>query len=246
MKIIGVIPARYSSSRFPGKPLTLIAGKTMIEWVYQACRESKKLNDLVVATDDRRILDAVLSFNGKAVMTDTHHLNGTSRCIEVFNTYYSQDNKADWIINIQGDEPLITGKYIDELIENIESKRNAGIITLVRKLEDHVAAQNPNIVKCVFDRNHRALYFSRSPIPFYRGPSRQEYFQHVGIYAYSSKILMSLSELTESPLESAEMLEQLRWLENSIDIHVGITQYESHAVDVPGDVMLVERVLKKK
>lgn len=244
MKVLGIIPARYASSRFLGKPLARIGGKTMIERVYRGCSENTNLFDLVVATDDVRIFDAVALFGGKAVMTDEHHVNGTSRIVQVITDHYL-DQEVDWVINIQGDEPLITTDLLEEVISIIRSKPDAEIVTLVRKLEDPADADNPNIVKAVFDNNYKALYFSRSKIPYYRSKSTEVHYQHLGIYAYRLNTLLTLRDLKESPLERAESLEQLRWLEHGLSIYVGITDYMSIGVDVPEDIERVEKLLYK-
>ena len=244
MKVLGIIPARYASSRFLGKPLARIGGKTMIERVYRGCSENTNLFDLVVATDDARIFDAVTLFGGKAVMTDEHHVNGTSRIVQVITDHYL-DQEVDWVINIQGDEPLITTDLLEEVISIIRSKPDAEIVTLVRKLEDPADADNPNIVKAVFDNNYKALYFSRSKIPYYRSTSTEVHYQHLGIYAYRLNTLLTLRDLKESPLERAESLEQLRWLEHGLSIYVGITDYMSIGVDVPEDIERVEKLLYK-
>ncbi len=240
MNILAVIPARYDSSRFPGKPLALIGGKPMIQHVYQGSRESTKISDLVVATDDQRIVEVVHRFGGKAILTGAHHQTGTSRCIEVAGHY----PEAQWLINIQGDEPLIHGKLLDQMVEMIESRPQATIITMVRKITDPDAIDNANVVKCVFDEQGKALYFSRSPIPFDQTKQAPTYYQHLGIYAFKSSILSELIDLPRSPLESAESLEQLRWLEHGLPIYVGITTYTAHGVDIPTDIQTIETLMK--
>ncbi|MBP6794358.1 MAG: 3-deoxy-manno-octulosonate cytidylyltransferase [Saprospiraceae bacterium] len=245
MKVLVIIPARYASSRFLEKPLAMIGGKTMIERVFRGCSENTNLFDLVVATDDSRIFDAVALFGGQAVMTDENHINGTSRIVQVITDHYL-GQEVDWVINIQGDEPLITSDLLEEVISIIKSKPDAEIVTLVRKIEDPADADNPNIVKAVFDNNHKALYFSRSKIPYYRTKSTEIQYQHLGIYAYRLNTLLSLGELKESPLEKAESLEQLRWLEHGLSIYVGITDYISIGVDVPEDIERVEKLLLNK
>lgn len=214
----------------------------MIERVFRGCSENTNLFDLVVATDDSRIFDAVALFGGQAVMTDENHINGTSRIVQVITDHYL-GQEVDWVINIQGDEPLITSDLLEEVISIIKSKPDAEIVTLVRKIEDPADADNPNIVKAVFDNNHKALYFSRSKIPYYRPKSTEIQYQHLGIYAYRLNTLLSLGELKESPLEKAESLEQLRWLEHGLSIYVGITDYISIGVDVPEDIERVEKLL---
>lgn len=245
MKILGIIPARYASSRFLGKPLAMIGGKTMIERVYRGCRENTKLSDLVVATDDLRIFEAVSAFGGKVVMTDKNHTNGTSRIAQVLKDNYA-GHGIDWVINIQGDEPLITGEVLEDLIIIIQSKPDAEIVTLVRKMESDDEASNSNVVKAVFDKNNKALYFSRSKIPYYRDKTPEGYYQHLGIYAYRYNTLECLSDLPQSPLEQAESLEQLRWLEHGLSIYVGVTDYISVGVDAPEDIEKVEKILKDR
>jgi 3-deoxy-manno-octulosonate cytidylyltransferase (CMP-KDO synthetase) len=240
MKVLGVIPARYESTRFPGKPLALIQGKPMIQHVYRGAGESTKLYDLVVATDDKRIVEAVKQFGGKAVMTSPHHVNGTGRCTEVAALWH----EIDWVINIQGDEPMISGTLIDEIIHLIEHHPAASIITLVRRMDHSNEALNPNVVKCVFDQSGKALYFSRSPIPYYRTEQEKIYYQHLGIYAYKRDVLIHLNELAPTPLESAESLEQLRWLEHGLIVQTGITEYIAYGVDVPEDLHKVENMMK--
>lgn len=245
MKVLGIIPARYASSRFLGKPLAIIGGKTMIEQVYRGCIENTKLFDLVVATDDARIFNTVSSFGGKVVMTGINHLNGTSRIVQVVKENYLGQS-IDWVINIQGDEPLITGKLLDEVIDIIKLKPEAEIVTLLRKMDHSGDVDNPNIVKSVFDKNNKALYFSRSKIPYYRNKSIEIHYQHLGIYGYKLDTLLRLNELEESPLEKAESLEQLRWLEHGMNIYVGITDYISVGVDTPEDIEKVEKILKDR
>lgn len=240
MKVLGVIPARYGSSRFPGKPLATILHKPMIEHVYRGSHESTKLFDLVVATDDQSIYEAVQAFGGKAMMTSSDHMTGTSRCAEIAEAF----PEADWVINIQGDEPMIQGHLIDRLIDLITGSREASIYTLVRKLGTGEQVDNPNIVKCVFDKYFKALYFSRSLIPYPRYEAAAEYYQHIGIYAYKKGILPDLIALEPQPLESAESLEQLRWLACGYDIRIGLTEYIAHGVDVPEDIQYIERLMK--
>lgn len=241
LKILGIIPARYSASRFPGKPLTLIGGKTMIERVWRGCSESTKLFDLVVATDDKRILEEVRKFGGKVLMTDPNHQNGTNRAIEVYEKY---TDPVDWVINIQGDEPLINHKILDHVVDLIFHTKDADIITLVRKTDNTEDIHSSNVVKCVFDESHKALYFSRSAIPYNRSNQHKEYYQHIGLYAYRSDALQKIKNMSPSTLELAESLEQLRWLEKGMKIYIGITDYISHGVDVPGDVEKIERILQ--
>lgn len=239
MNILGIIPARYGSTRFPGKPLALIKGRSMIEHVYRGCLQCTKLSGLVVATDDIRIQDHVLSFGGRVVMTRNDHQSGTHRCAEVSEKMPAMD----WYINIQGDEPLIQPRILDQLIELIHLHSTDSIQTLVRKITDPDLIDNPNVVKCVFDQQGKALYFSRSRIPFDRVRSGTGYYQHLGIYAYSRNALGAISKLGPTPLETAESLEQLRWIEHGYSVYTGISEYVSLAVDVPDDIRIIEELM---
>ncbi len=242
MKILGVIPARYDSSRFPGKPLALIGGKPMIEHVYWGSRESTKISDLIVATDDFRIKDTVDTFGGRAMLTGTHHQTGTSRCIEVAQNFPD----VDWVINIQGDEPMIHAGLVDQVVDMILQHPLASIVTMVRKINNLEDVNNPNMVKCVFDTKGKALYFSRSPIPYYRAEVTPIYYQHVGIYAFKSTVLNFIAGLKKpAPLESAESLEQLRWLEHGLEIYTGVTEYATHGVDTPSDIEVIEKMMRQ-
>lgn len=239
MEVLGIIPARYASTRFPGKPLALIKDRSMIEHVYRGCLQCTKLSGLVVATDDVRIHDHVVGFGGRVVMTRNDHLSGTHRCAEVSEKMPDMD----WYINIQGDEPLIQPRILDQLIELIHLHPMDSILTLVRKLTDPDLIDNPNVVKCVFDQQGKALYFSRSRIPFDRVKTHAGYYQHLGIYAYNRKVLEAISRLGPTPLESAESLEQLRWMEHGYSVYTGISEYVSLAVDVPDDIRIIEELM---
>ena len=238
MKVIGIIPARYGSSRFPGKPLADIKGKTMIHRVYEQAKTSKVLDEVIVATDDDRIMKEIKSFGGKGVMTASHHKSGTDRCLEELEKV---GGKWDVVVNIQGDEPFIHPEQIENVV-NCFKKKNVQIATLVRKIEEPRELQQPSVVKVVRKANGEALYFSRSPIPFIREDSNKpwtqkfEFHKHIGIYAYTVPVLKELVKLPPSSLEIAESLEQLRWLENGYTIHVEITDKESQAIDTPEDL----------
>ena len=225
MKITGIIPARYASSRFPGKPLTLIDGLPMIQHVYEQCKKSSYLNDVIIATDDERIAEAVDQFHGKYIMTSSSHLSGTDRCAEVCSLI-----ETDAVINIQGDEPRIHPAQIDQVAKLLLNQ--APICTLAREI-DTINAQNQNIVKLVQSIQGKALYFSRFPIPL---NSTEKYLQHIGIYGYQKDILVKISQLPASSLELSEKLEQLRWLENDFDIFVDITEHENISIDCPEDL----------
>lgn len=243
MKILGIIPARFSSARFPGKPLALINGKTMIRRVYEQSEKAATIDKVVVATDDARIYDHVKDFGGQVVMTFVSHQNGTSRCAEVIEILETtgQHLQFDVVINIQGDEPYIDPLQIDK-VAGIFDDPTAQIGTLVKKITGKDDLFNPNVVKAVFDNNRNALYFSRQPIPFLRDIPQEEwgvknrFYKHIGIYGYRTEILKKLVDLPPAPLEKSEKLEQLRWLENDYPVKVEITDRESIAVDTPDDL----------
>ncbi len=241
MTTIGIIPARYASTRFPGKPLANINGKTMIQRVYEQAQKAN-LQQIVVATDDERILNHVLNFGGKAVITKESHPSGTDRCFEAYCTF---DNPADFVVNIQGDEPFIQPSQINQLIEAL-TKPGAQIATLARKLTETDKILSADTVKLVMNLQHEALYFSRHPIPFIRGSqpgnwaSQHSFYQHIGLYGYRADVLEQLVQLPVSDLEKCESLEQLRWLEHGYKIRVGITTEAAHGIDTPEDL---EKVL---
>jgi len=238
MKILGIIPARYSSTRFPGKPLVDIFGKTMIQRVYEQAFKSNLLSYLVVATDDKRIYDEVKSFNGNVLMTSKNHTNGTERCNEVLEVI---DKNFDIVINIQGDEPFFLSSEI-KLLSTCFKDKNTDIATLIKKIDKIEDVENTSVIKVIVSTNNKALYFSRLPIPFYRNDEsskrilKHNFFKHIGIYAYRPKILKEIVKLKESKLEKAESLEQLRWLENDYTISTNITNHDSNSVDTPEDL----------
>ena len=246
MNCIGIIPARYDSTRFPGKPLAEIAGTSMIQRVYDQASKSKYLNKLLVATDDARILKHVTSFGGNAILTSDKHINGTQRCEEVVQKL---NEDYDVVINIQGDEPLIQPKLIDSTCEIFEIP-DIEIATLVTKIHSGAELANPNVVKVVTDKNGRALYFSRSAIPYNNLsksgelPENISYLQHIGLYAYRTEVLKRLVKLEPSKLELAESLEQLRWLENGFMIQTIYSGTPSYAVDSPADIFKIEKLLE--
>lgn len=243
MKILGVIPARYASTRFNGKPLELICGKPMIEWVYKRSVKSK-LDNVVVATDDKRIYDTVLSFGGKAVMTRSDHSNGTDRIIEVIKLEEYKD--YEFVINIQGDEPIIDPESINILIDKYTSEK-AEIITLKEEIKDLSDKENPNVVKVVTDFYDNALYFSRSPLPYMRNEDENfKYYRHVGIYGYTTDFLLELENLKAGVLEHIESLEQLKFLENGHKIKVYETKSVIKGVDTKEDLIEVEKIILEK
>ncbi|CAN5249870.1 3-deoxy-manno-octulosonate cytidylyltransferase [soil metagenome] len=232
MRILGIIPSRFASTRFPGKPLADIGGKSMIRRVYDQAMKTGVLDAVVVATDDERIAEELQRIGAEYVMTDPEHLNGTMRCAQVMS--YPAFSYFDAAINIQGDEPFIHPEQIELVAETLE-KHPDGVATLVRKITDPNQHNDPNVVKVVLANTGRALYFSRSPLPYYQSTFKNAW-QHVGIYGYPSKLLSRLANLEPSPLELAESLEQLRWLENDIDIYTATTTHSTHAVDTKADL----------
>lgn len=239
LRFVGIIPARYASTRFPGKPLVDIGGKTMIQRVYD--QVSKVLDDVYVATDDQRIFDKVRSFGGKVIMTSDAHRSGTDRCYEAFTKL---DDWFDVVINVQGDEPFIQPEQI-EALKNCFADEETQIATLVKKVTGKDGMEvlfNPNSPKVVLDKQNNALYFSRSPIPYKRGSDEKnwiaehDYYKHVGVYAYRSEVLSQIVQMPPSKLELAESLEQLRWLENGLKIKAGFTDVETVGIDTPEDL----------
>ncbi len=238
-RILGVIPARYASSRFPGKALARFAGKSIIQHVYERASSSSSLTDLVIATDDQRIRAEAESFGASVCMTKSTHLSGTDRAAEV-----ASGDQAGIIVNIQGDEPLIDPAAIDAAVYCLLDGANAPIATLKKKIVDLQEFTNPNVVKVVTRNDGTALYFSRSPIP-YDLSGQAEHFKHIGLYVYQRDFLLAFSGLPVGPLERAERLEQLRALENGHPIRVVETGYESLGVDTPDDLKRVERIYQE-
>ena len=248
LKYIAIIPARYASTRFPAKPLALLGGKPVIQRVYE--QVAGVLDDAVVATDDERIYDAVRSFGGRVEMTSTAHRSGTDRCWEA---YCRQGRPYDVVVNVQGDEPFIRREQL-EALKGCFDNPQIDIATLVKPFAaaDGLAAlENPNSPKVVLDAESRALYFSRSVIPYLRNVPREEwlahhtFYKHIGIYAFRSEVLRQVTSLPQSPLELAESLEQLRWLENGYKIGVGISESETVGIDTPEDLARAEEFLKQ-
>ena len=247
LKFIAIIPARYASTRFPGKPLAKLGGKPVIQRVYE--RVTSVISNAVVATDDERIYAAVESFGGKVVMTSENHKSGTDRCWEA---YQKQGEEYDVVINVQGDEPFIAHSQLRAIMACFDSE-STDIATLVKPFtpeDGWEALSNPNSPKVVVGSNMNALYFSRSVIPYLRGEetnewlSRHTYYKHIGLYAYRTKVLAEITRLPQSSLELAESLEQLRWLENGYRIKVGVTGVETIGIDTPEDLMRAEEFLK--
>ncbi|MBQ8675328.1 MAG: 3-deoxy-manno-octulosonate cytidylyltransferase [Bacteroidaceae bacterium] len=269
MKYIGIIPARYASTRFPAKPLAILGGKTVIERVYKQVKDT--VDYAAVATDDQRIYDTVIAFGGNAIMTSTDCKSGTDRCWQAFSQIEnsensesseiknsenseSSENPSTIIINIQGDEPFIQPQQIESLKQCFDDP-TVDIATLVKPFTptDGLAAlENPNSPKVVVNRKMEAMYFSRSVIPYLRGKEREQwlslhtYYKHIGLYAYRANILKEITQLPQSTLELAESLEQLRWLENGYKIKVGRTDIETIGIDTPADLERAEQFLKAK
>ncbi len=246
MKFTAIIPARFASTRFPGKPLALLGGRPVIQHVYEKAVQT--LGEAYVATDDERIARVVEDFGGQAVMTRTDHKSGTDRIEEAAEKIGTD---ADVIINIQGDEPFVDASQLQTL-QTLFDDSETQIGTLGKRFDTMEAAENPNSPKIVCDRRGFALYFSRSVIPFVRGQERAawlEYYpflKHLGLYAYRREVLREVTQLPQSPLERAESLEQLRWLENGYRIRVGLTDVETVGIDTPEDLERAERFLRGK
>ena len=258
MEFIGIIPARYASTRFPAKPLAILGGKTVIQRVYE--QVSSVLDNVCVATDDDRIHEAVEAFGGRVVMTSANHKSGTDRICEAYNKLYpntsssphrgGQEESSSIIINIQGDEPFIQPSQIQTVMDCFNDS-NTQIATLGKPFTDIEALKNPNSPKIVVDHQGYAMYFSRSVIPFIRGKEESEwigsypFLKHIGLYAYRSDVLKEVTKLPQSSLELAESLEQLRWLQNGYRIKVGLTDVETIGIDTPEDLEKAEAFLLK-
>ncbi|MFN8237662.1 MAG: 3-deoxy-manno-octulosonate cytidylyltransferase [Chitinophagales bacterium] len=245
MKILGIIPARYASSRFPGKPLTDIAGKPMIERVYEQCLKANSLNDVVVATDDKRIYATVEKFGGNAILTSEHHLNGTSRCAEVLENYKTTE-RFDVVINIQGDEPMIHPEQMDELASLFRTD-DVELGTLVKKETDLSLLNNRNIVKAILDKNAFAVTFWRvsSDENLLHTINKDGFFyKHIGIYGFKAATLRKIALLAPTENEQNLHLEQYRWLDKGYHIKTGITQFESISVDTPEDAEKVSQIIR--
>jgi 3-deoxy-manno-octulosonate cytidylyltransferase (CMP-KDO synthetase) len=238
VKVIGIIPARFGSTRFPGKPLADILGKPMILHVLENAMSCPDLDKVVVATDHEEIKKAVEDAGGEVVLTMSEHESGSDRCLEAYN---KQGEEFDAVINIQGDEPRLESAMISELV-SIMAKPGVRLGTLVKRIEEVGDILDPNRIKVVLNSDNKALYFSRSPIPFYKGLMAKEwliqhnYYKHIGMYGYEPSVLREITHMEVSSLEKAESLEQLRWLENGLSIHCGITRHESPAIDTPEDL----------
>ena len=247
-KVIGIIPSRYGSTRFPGKPLVEIEGKSMIQRVYEQCMKAELLTKVVVATDDKRIYDHVLDFGGNTMMTHDQHQSGTERCGEVIEKMEDKDEFFDVVVNIQGDEPYISPKHIDKVCRILIEDEDAEIGTLAKKITTAEELFNENVVKVVMTEKEEngeprdALYFSRHPIPFVRGKKNEEwlknaeYYKHIGIYAFNIDEFYDIQEIEHSMLEKAESLENLRWLSHHFTIQVAEIKEDIIGIDTPEDL----------
>lgn len=241
LKVLGVIPARYASSRFPGKPLAKIGNMEMVVCVCKRVTDSGLFDKVVVATDSRQIFDVVSSYGYNAIMTDENHSCGTERCEEALSILEEGGEQFDLVVNIQGDEPLINKEQLQQVIDPFKDNQTE-ISTLCKMIEDNKTLLSPNSVKVVFDERKNALYFSRSVIPYNRdetneyGIAKGNYFKHIGLYAYRAQVLKAIVQLYPSRLEKIECLEQLRWLEEGYKIRVNITEFESIGIDTPEDL----------
>jgi 3-deoxy-manno-octulosonate cytidylyltransferase (CMP-KDO synthetase) len=240
MKVIAIIPARYASTRFPGKPLVQIAGKPMIQHVVERVRSVRSVAEVIVATDDERIAHAVRDFGGEACLTSPAHLTGTDRIVEV-----AQSRPCDWILNVQGDEPLIAPDALENLIWQTLADGTCPIATLIYRSIDADVWRNPNVVKAVLNARSHALYFSRSPLPYVRDTSFDFCWKHLGVYLYRRDFLLDYASWAPTPLEKAEKLEQLRVLEHGYSLLCVESHADSVGVDLPEDIALAEKNLTR-
>ena len=235
-----IIPARYGSSRLEGKPLLKVAGKSVIQWVYEKAKASKYADMIIVATDDERIYNEVKSFGGEVEMTSVDHKCGSDRIMELV----SRHPEIAYICNLQGDEPLIKPESIDKINKNVKEDEQADISTLIRVLTDDEEINNPNLVKCVIDKNNFALYFSRSKIPFERNTGIAKFYGHLGIYGYKRAALEAMTTLEQTPLEKTESLEQLRALENGMKIKTSIVDFVPVGIDTREDLEKFKQIIE--
>jgi 3-deoxy-manno-octulosonate cytidylyltransferase (CMP-KDO synthetase) len=238
-KALGIIPARWSSTRFPGKPLHLVVDKPLLRHVWERSRQAKSLDSIIIATDDMRIAQAAFDWGAEVALTSTRHRSGTDRVAEVVRSA----KRFAFVVNIQGDEPLIDPRLIDKLVEKLRSDHKVDIITAAHPFTDPTEAESPHQNKVVVDRNNCALYFSRSIIPYPATSRRVRYLRHQGIYGFRRDALLQFVKWKPSPLERAESLEQLRALENGVKVHVLVTKHGSPGVDTPADVKALEQKL---
>lgn len=237
-----IIPARYGSSRLEGKPLIEVNGKPVIQWVYEKAKQAKLADIIIVATDDERIFNAVKAFGGEVEMTSADHKCGSDRIREVVERH----PEISYIVNLQGDEPLIKPESIDAVAKNVQEDEKADISTLIRILKDKEEIENPNLVKCVIDNNGFALYFSRSKIPYERNTGVATFYGHLGIYGYKREALLKMTSLPQTPLEKTESLEQLRALENGMKIKTSIVDFVPVGIDTREDLEKFKQIIAKQ
>jgi 3-deoxy-manno-octulosonate cytidylyltransferase (CMP-KDO synthetase) len=249
MPVLAVIPARWASTRFPGKPLAKLAGKPMVQWVFERVQQAKRVREIIIATDDERIFRAATDFGAKAEMTSPNSPSGTDRVAEVA----ARHSEFEIVLNVQGDEPLISPQVLDAVAEPLRNDSRLSISTAITRIAEVDDLQNPNVVKVVLNRERNALYFSRAPIPFYRSPvdfqegsMAARPYHHLGIYGYQRDALLNLTKLEPSPLEQAEQLEQLRFLEAGFTIRCVEVASFGPGVDCPEDIPRVEAILNKE
>ncbi len=243
MKVVGVIPARYQSSRFPGKPLAHILGKSLIQRTYENAKLCKSLDRVVIATDDERIADHVKSFDAECFMTSPCCPTGTDRAWAVVEQHFGD---AEIVVNIQGDEPCLDPSIVDVLVKKLATSQEAVLTTPVAPIHDREAALSRHTVKCVFDHSGRALYFSRSPIPFMSKENSSFYYRHIGVYCFRRSFMQKYVLLNRTPLQESEDLEQLKILESGYPIHVCVVEDQAVGVDTPEDLKIVERLICQK
>lgn len=245
MEAIGVIPARWGSTRFEGKVLAPILGKPMIQYVWEQAKQAKSLDDLIIAADDERVMKVAQEFGGKVVFTARGHSTGTDRLTEIVNPL-----DVKFVVNIQADEPLLEPRMVDDLVYALKRDSNVSMATVIKKITNEDDITNPNVVKVVVDKNGGALYFSRLPIPYIRDDKGKKkidlYYKHIGMYAYTKDFLFTYTNLPHSKLEEAEKLEQLRALEHGYKIKTVETKYETIGVDTPEDLETVKRIMEKR
>ena len=235
-----IIPARYGSSRLEGKPLLKVTGKPVIQWVYEKALQAKLADMIIVATDDDRIYNAVKAFGGEGEMTSKKHKCGSDRIREVVDRHH----EISFIVNLQGDEPLIKPSAIDAVARNVQEDEKADISTLIRVLKEENEINNPNLVKCVIDKNNYALYFSRSKIPFERNPICGNFYGHLGIYGYKREALIKMTSLEQTQLEKTESLEQLRALENGMKIKTSVVDFVPVGIDTADDLEKFRQIIE--
>ena len=240
MKTVIIIPARYSSTRLNAKPLIKVGGKPIIQWVYEQAKTVQAADDVIVATDNQEIFDTCKAFGGKVEMTSVDHKSGTDRIAEVI----SRHDEYDLIVNLQGDEPLISTQNITTAINLLKEDKNADISTLVKVIEDKNEVENPNLVKCIFDKNNYAIYFSRNKLPYERKDYEGDFYGHIGLYCYTKTALLKMTKLPQAEIEKAESLEQLRAIYNGMKIKVAVVESNAIGIDTKEDLEAFEKYVK--